>query len=251
MNQTSKLQLELLPGELRITGDASGGTGPLSLQVPRWSAGQRERVLRRLAEYPWRLYALMNGVPGGELDGVPVLPTAEELQAYNPQTAEAERQLPLALLGEALHQEPLRLFALRGMDKEELLNGVFALWAEETQAEGAGADKAAPGGALAQELARLERKGSAVPTGEWLAEAAAEGSLHQPGAQFHALAERPFPASPEVSPPAEDWAALLPRTPRSGEGLALIMRRAAEAAQRRAAEAALSAQPAERPGGRG
>ncbi|WP_151735726.1 hypothetical protein [Paenibacillus tengchongensis] len=250
MNQTSKQQPQLLPGELRITGGASGEAA-LTLQVPRWNAGQRESVLRRLADHPWQLYVLLNGGPGAELDGVPLLPTAEELQAHNPQSAEAELQQPLTLLSEALEEEPLRLFGLRGMDKEELQNGVFALWAEEAQDEAAGADRAAPGGALAQELLRLERKGSAVPTGEWLAEAAAEGSLHQPGAQFHALAARPFPASPEVAVPAEDWGALLPRTPRSGEGLALIMRRTAEAAQRRAAEAAPGAQPAERPGSRG
>lgn len=254
MMESAKLRLELLPGEgeLRVTGDASGGTERpvLSLRVPRWNAGERKAALRRLADHPWQLYTLLGGGPGAVPDGLPLMPTAEELLGFNPQTSETELQPLLALLGEALRQEPLRALALRGMGKEELLDGVFALWAEETQEEAA-PDKAAAGGQLAQELARLERKGSAVPTGEWLAEAAAEGSLHQPGAQFHELAARPFPAAPQVAEPAEDWGALLPRTPRAGEGLALIMRRVAEAAQRRAAEAAPAVEPAEGPGGRG
>ncbi|WP_410513296.1 hypothetical protein PaeBR_02200 [Paenibacillus sp. BR2-3] len=161
----------------------------------------RQEIVRRLALCPNEMYALLQG-------RIPLW--------------FAELELLLAL-------------KLTGLSKEELLEAVFACWAEaavENQA-GGGINPAA---GLASELARLERKGPAISSGEWLAEAAAEGSLHQPGTLFHEVGDRPFPDDPVVAVAAEDWQALLPQTPKVQEGLALVMRRVAETAARRARE---------------
>ncbi|OMF93281.1 hypothetical protein [Paenibacillus sp. FSL R7-0273] len=222
------------PGQEDSAGTSRSGVvteAALSWAVPTWSAAQKENVLRQLAGQPGELYSLLQGKRTGSMAELQLIPPQLEQAASGSGTGAG---LP-EWIKQQLQEEPLLAFRLRGMSKEELLGGVFALWAGEEyppQEEGG----AAPAGMLAAELAKLERKGPAVTTGEWLAEAAAEGSLHQPGPLFHELAARPFPAFPAVAPPAENWRELLPNTPRSSEGLALIMRKAAESALRRASE---------------
>ncbi|CAM4511091.1 hypothetical protein [Paenibacillus typhae] len=228
--------LEILPGQGTVQEDGAVSSSAItasaySWAVPQWDPAQKDKVLRQLAGQPGELYDLLQGKSTGSMAELQLLPPGLERADSGTETAAA---LPEWARMQLL-EEPLLGFRLRGMSKEELLEGVFALWAEEEyirEDEGS----AAPASMLAAELARLERKGPAVTTGGWLAEAAAEGSLHQPGPLFHELASRPFPASPAVARPDEDWLGLLPNTPRAGEGLALIMRKAAESARRRASE---------------
>lgn len=256
MSELLELRLEIEPGVVKATGTqlsakTSGGqtkrkaaaaaaaqgqapTTVLSLEIPRWSDEVKQEVLIRLAEHPGELYGLLQGNLSGGLAAMKLLPGDEELALAGQKLSGPEQMALLGLVKKQLEEEPLLAFELRGLDKETLLAGVFALWAEE-EAEDSEDARPAPSGLLAAELARLERKGPAVPTGEWLAEAAAEGSLHQPGPMFHEIAARPFPASPAVAKPTENWGTLLDKTPRAGEGLVLIMQRVAEAAARRAA----------------
>ncbi|KWX86926.1 hypothetical protein AMQ83_16175 [Paenibacillus riograndensis] len=221
-----------------VTADVAQEAAPsvLTLEVSPWPAARKQAILLELAARPGELYELLQGQLSARLAGLGLLPDGAELAsaAYEPGSGVAERAELQKLLKQRLAEEPLLALSLRGLDKEELLAGVFGLWAGPGSAE---EDEAKPdaSGALAAELARLERKGPAVSSGAWLAEAAAEGSLHQPGPLFHETAARPFPVSPVVAEPAEDWASLLPQTPKVAEGLALIMREVAEAAARRAA----------------
>ncbi|MHA6534424.1 hypothetical protein [Paenibacillus sp. BAC0078] len=255
MSGPLKLWLEILPGRLRAKGLQGAGRPAemqarqtagaaardseaayvLTLEAPLWPAERKNKVLQELAAHPGELYGLLQGRLPDRLSGLGLLPAAAELEAavYEQGEGTATRAELQELIKQQLSEEPLLALSLRGLDKEELLAGVFGLWAEEEVLE-AGTGKPASG-ALAAELARLERKGPAVSAGEWLAEAAAEGSLHQPGPLFHEIAARPFPVSPVVAEPAENWPALLPQTPGATEGLTLIMRRVAEAAARRAA----------------
>ncbi|WP_019913849.1 hypothetical protein [Paenibacillus sp. HW567] len=255
MSGPLELRLEIVPGRLRATELQGAGQAAvmqtkqtagvaardreaayaLTLEVPLWPAERKNKVLRELAAHPGELYELLQGRLNDRLAGLGVLPAAAELETavYEQGEGTATRAELQELIKQQLSEEPLLALSLRGLDKEELLAGVFGLWAEEEAPE-AGAGRPA-GGALAAELARLERKGPAVSSGEWLAEAAAEGSLHQPGPLFHEIAARPFPVSPVIAEPAENWPALLPQTPGATEGLTLIMRRVAEAAARRAA----------------
>lgn len=248
------LRLEILPGRLRADGiqgvrQAKGIQGKqtagaaaqergaayvLTLEVPLWTAERKNKVLRELAAHPGELYELLQGELTDRLAGLGLLPADSELEAaaYEQGEGTATRAELQELITKQLSGAPLLALSLRGLGKEELLAGVFGLWAEEiSEAE----EGQRASGALAAELARLERKGPAVSSGEWLAEAAAEGSLHQPGPLFHEIAARPFPVSPVVAEPTEDWPALLPKTPGAAEGLKLIMQRVAEAAARRAA----------------
>lgn len=256
MSELLELRLEIEPGVVKATGTqlsakapgvktkrnaaaaaAAQGQAPttvLSLEIPRWSDEVKQEVLVRLAEHPGELYSLLQGNLSGGLAAMKLLPGDEELALAGQKLSGPEQMALLGLVKKQLEEEPLLAFELRGLAKETLLAGVFALWAEE-EAEDSEDAGPAPSGLLAAELARLERKGPAVPTGEWLAEAAAEGSLHQPGPMFHEIAARPFPASPVVAKPTENWGTLLDKTPRAGEGLVLIMQRVAEAAARRAA----------------
>ncbi|UQZ34651.1 hypothetical protein C2I18_14630 [Paenibacillus sp. PK3_47] len=242
MDGQLKLKLEILPGAVKVTGEAGKAAadqkrpaGPVqTLQAPCWTDEQKREVLHYIAEHPGELYELLQGRLSGGLAGYKVLPADEEWTVSGADhEAPDSGRLPEKIRRQ-LAEEPLLGFALRGLDKEELLSGVFALWAEEENDPGEEV-KQPPAGTLAAELARLERKGPAVSTGEWLAEAAAEGSLHQPGPLFHEIAARPFPASPVIDTPPERWSDLLHATPRAEEGLVLIMRRVAEAAARKAA----------------
>lgn len=206
------------------------------LRIPQWTSTRKNEVLQQLAAHPGELYDLLQGSLNGGLASLELLPADDELRlaADEQGTGLLPAEELLERIRQQLTQEPLLAFALRGLSKEELLSGVFTLWADQENERSAEEDAPAAV-SLASELARLERKGPAVTSGEWLAEAAAEGSLHQPGPLFHEISSRPFPAMPEVMEPEEDWSALLPQTPKAREGLALLMRRVSEAAAKRAA----------------
>ncbi|MBT2289617.1 hypothetical protein J7E73_10820 [Paenibacillus albidus] len=254
MIETLELRLEAAPGLLSAAWVPLSGTAGkpeaglnnrgisaefrLSLEVPVWRAARREEILQQIAHHPNELFALLEGrLTGGcaKLDPDLFPPEDVLMQAIVSQAESVDAKKVLELIRNQLAQKPLLAFTLKGLSKEDLLEGVFAQWAEGEQ--GAARDEAAAplsAGSLAAELTRLERKGPAVSTGEWLAEAVAEGSLHQPGPLFHEIEARPFPASQPVAAPAEDWGALLPKTPKAQEGVALIMNRVAEAAARKA-----------------
>lgn len=225
MSERIEMQIEAAPGR------------SLSLKVPVWSAARRQEIVQRLAVNPGELFALLQGRLTGRLAELELMLTDSELEQA---LLENQGTEALKLLKERLAEEPMLALTLRGFTKSELLDGVFALWTNDVLAndELETDDEAAPVDDLATELARLERKGPAISSGEWLAEAAAEGSLHQPGPQFHEIAVRPFPTSPVVAEVTEDWEKLLPQTPKAVEGLTLIMNRVAEAAARRASRTA-------------
>lgn len=258
MSELLEMQLEVKPGLVkaawtpqpgkvaggsRSKGEMKGGVStvlpgqrsdrPLSLEVPVWQADRRKEILRRLALSPGEVYALLQGRLTGGLAELDLLPTDAELErASFDGEAVGDKAEILKRIKERLADEPLLALSLRGFAKGELLDGIFALWAED---DGPATDETeASVSELAKELARLERKGPAISSGEWLAEAAAEGSLHQPGPMFHEIAPRPFPSPPVIAEVTEDWGTLLPQTPKALEGLSLIMRRVAEAAARRA-----------------
>jgi len=235
MSGNIELRLEAIPGELKASWVRQPGTTKeLSLKVPLWSPATRQEMIRRLSLCPNELYALLKGRAPQWFADFEILPDTMEqvLTSY-----EEDSGLPAATLlnrlREGLEEQPLRALKLRGLAQEELLDSVLKGWAEASAHAEPESGKN-PGAVLAAELAKLERKGPAISSGEWLAEAAAEGSLHQPGTSFHEVVDRPFPAKPVVAEAVEDWQALLPQTPKVQEGLTIVMRRVAEAAARRA-----------------
>lgn len=259
MSERLEMRLEVVPGLVKaawtvLPGKVTGGsrskgesnTGapaqeqqanrPLSLKVPVWHASRRKEILRSLALSPGEVFALLQGRLTGELAELELLPTDRELEQALFEGEEVEHKAEtLRFIKERLAEEPLLALSLRGFTKGELLDGIFALWAEgDISSDEAETEEEVSVSDLSTELARLERKGPAISSGEWLAEAAAEGSLHQPGPQFHEIAARPFPSPVVVAEVTEDWGTLLPQTPKAIEGLTLIMQRVAEASARRA-----------------
>lgn len=119
-----------------------------------------------------------------------------------------------------LAAEPLLQLAHAGLPREALLAGVLGSWAAELAHDPSGAGRAAETAGRPQ--ARAGEGGAAV--GEWIAEAAADGAMHQPGPGFGAVQVRL--AQPGKPPALPELTALLPGVP-AAAGLDLIRERVA------------------------
>ncbi|MDQ0196313.1 hypothetical protein [Paenibacillus wynnii] len=236
MNGSLELQLEAVPGVLKAAQIVlPGSPSELSIKVPLWSPSTRKELVRRLALCPNEMYALLQGRAPHWFNGLEILPAnLEQTSDADVEDVGMKNDDMLKQIEKSLSDQPLLALKLRGFPKEELLEAVFAFWAETAADAERTNNGINPTAVLTAELARLERKGPAISSGEWLAEAAAEGSLHQPGTLFHEVGDRPFPKNPVVATVTEDWQNLLPQTPRVQDGLALVMRRVSEAAAGRA-----------------
>lgn len=201
------------------------------------SEAEREAVLAQLRKRPLALYALLRGGPApAELAGL--LPqhapseaehgtaAGSSLSAGGAATctcgrpgcthaAAAERAVAARFAA-----EPLLQLAHAGLPREALLAGVLGSWAEELAHDPSGPGRAAETAGRPQ--ARGGEGGAAV--GEWIAEAAADGAMHQPGPGFGAVKVRL--AQPGKPPATPELAALLPGVPVTA-GLALIRERVA------------------------
>ncbi|RRJ63734.1 hypothetical protein EHV15_12940 [Paenibacillus oralis] len=132
----------------------------------------------------------------------------------------------------------LRLEAL-GWTPEALAGAVWAAWA-------AAAPLPDPEAALRQAAGPREGErrasgpgGGGAALAEWLAEAAEQGRLHEPGPEFHDIGVelgRPDAAGePPGGPDPAPWAALLPGVPGAAQGLALVAAQVRQRAERLAA----------------
>lgn len=237
MNGRMELQLEAVSGVLSATRVSPAGRIAVWSQVfPLWSALARQEIVRRLASEPAEMYELLQGRPPLWFVELEPLPVDMERNLHQTMGEDSVKKEVLWIeIQKGLAEQPLLLLKLRGFPKEELLQEVFASWGQSVDLSGDGLSART---GLAAELARLERKGPTLSTSEWLAAAAAEGSLHQPGPMFHDVEERVFPVEPVVAAATENWQALLPQTPKVQEGLSLIMHKVAKAAALKAQKAA-------------
>ncbi|MDO7906668.1 hypothetical protein Q5741_09565 [Paenibacillus sp. JX-17] len=210
-----------------VVRSADGTAVRLAGTGARLGDAARAQLLARLQARPIELYRLLQGEPA---------PAVAALLPPLPDDAAAEdgSEPPRALaeaVREALTAEPLLRLALAGLPRAELLAGVFGSWAEELAAQGA--PRRAP---AAEPAVRGEARGAAGAVGDWIAEAAAAGTLHQPGPGFSSVEVR-LPQELQPQEPPAGLAALLPGQPRAAEGLALVRARTAEAARTLAAGA--------------
>ncbi|WP_143021576.1 hypothetical protein [Paenibacillus sp. OK060] len=204
--------------------------------LQQFSEAEREAVLAQLRKRPLALYALLRGGPApAELAGLlPAAPSEAELgtaaggslsaggtaactcgRPRCAHAAAAERAVAARFAA-----EPLLQLAHAGLPREVLLAGVLGSWAEELAHDPSGPGRAAETAGRPQ--ARGGEGGAAV--GEWIAEAAADGAMHQPGPGFGAVKVRL--AQPGKPPATPELAALLPGVPATA-GLALIRERVA------------------------
>lgn len=201
---------------------ADSGDGPFTVTVVQahLDAGARAALLAELRRRPQALYALLRGGPApAELAGL--LPAAPEAGACTCGRAGcAHAAAAVRAAAARCAAEPLQQLAQAGLPREALLAGVFGSWAEALADDPNGASRAAETAGRPQ--ARGGEGGAAV--GEWIAEAAADGALHQPGPGFGAVqVQLAEPGKPPALPQLE---ALLPGKP-AAAGLALIRERVA------------------------
>lgn len=217
--------------EVDQTGTAAPGVFTVTGKLPQLSEAEREAVLAQLRKRPLALYALLRGGPAPEeLAGLlPAAGGAPGGAALGAAPAEActcgrDRCAHAAAAEHAvaarLAAEPLLQLAHAGLPREALLAGVLGSWAEELAHDPSGAGRAAETAGRPQ--ARAGEGGAAV--GEWIAEAAADGAMHQPGPGFGAVEVRL--AQPGQPPALPELTALLPGVP-AAAGLDLIRERVA------------------------
>ncbi|MGG4219045.1 phosphoribosylglycinamide synthetase [Paenibacillus jamilae] len=192
-------------------------TGP----VPVLNLEQREAWLEQLKAEPLDIYRFLQGEACLSLD---------EIVQFAAEAAVANRENGLGAIDDVkqalqagLKVESQLCPELIGMTREELLEYVFSAWAGELSH----VQRTSP---ALESTSRAEsgRSGSAAIS-EWIAESAAEGALHRPGAGFHAIEIR-LPQK-LASKKETDITSLLPGLPRAEEALKLIRERVAERAR--------------------
>lgn len=225
--QAEAVKLAVSAGEIR-------GTAPghpvyeVAIPVRPLSSAAKDDVKRRLGDEPLALYRLLQGHPVPELAAwLPSSAVPDEGAARCTCGAAAcgHAAAVLAAARPRLAAEPLQQLALLGLQREELLAGVFDAWARAVP-------QAAGGSAGAASLPKEKAPAGPSP-GEWLAEAAAEGRLHRPGPLLREVEVRLTPpAPPEQLGPEGDWAGLLPQVRGAAKALGLVVRRTADEAER-------------------
>lgn len=192
-------------------------TGPAPVLNPE----QRKAWLEQLKADPLDIYRFLQGENCLSLDEIVQL-AAETATSSTEDGVGVVDEVKKALQT-GLEGEPQTCLELIGMTREELLEYVFSAWAGElSHVQGTSP--------ALESTSRSEggRSGSAAIS-EWIAESAAEGALHRPGAGFHAIEIRlPQKLAPKKEADITD---LLPGLPRAEEALKLIRERVAERAR--------------------
>ncbi|MGR6541679.1 hypothetical protein [Paenibacillus tundrae] len=251
-SKPKKADIDSSTTEMRVAAsDASGkgvnhasageGVYTVTCALPQLSEAAREAILAELRERPLALYALLRSSAAQAQAPVPaelaaLLPTAVGFSQAAEPTAQATlgaaatcscgspgcAHVAAAVQAAAARYaaEPLLQLAHAGLPREALLAGVLGSWAEELALEPSGPGRAAETAGRPQ--ARGGEGGAAV--GEWIAEAAAEGAMHQPGPGFGAVQVQL--AQPGKPPATPELTALLPGVP-AVAGLTLIRERVA------------------------
>ncbi|MBO3283048.1 phosphoribosylglycinamide synthetase [Paenibacillus sp. SEL3] len=214
--------------ELDRNGLEGESTGVPSAHAVQWmgpapvlNPEQRKAWLEQLKADPLDIYRFLQGKTCLSLDEIVQL--AAETATSSMEDGVGVVDDVKKALQTGMESEPQTCLELIGMTREELLEYVFSAWAGElSHVQGTSP--------ALESTSRPEggRSGSAAIS-EWIAESAAEGALHRPGAGFHAI-EIHLPQ--KLVPKKEaDITALLPGLPRAEEALKLIRERVAERAR--------------------
>ncbi|MDP4098549.1 phosphoribosylglycinamide synthetase [Paenibacillus sp. P96] len=222
-----KLQISVGRWEAVVTPAAGPGNGSASAASPGYrvigtapllTAERKARLLAELGECPLELYKLLQG------QGTPLLDACDLSTAQAEACSCGAADCPhAAAAAQALAAAPLQRLQLAGLPREELLRGVFAAWPQEME-------EASSAAAMAGAGTRGSSRSGGAAIGEWIAEAAAEGTLHRPGPGFHAV-EVKLPQELVADSAAPDAAGLLPGLPRAAQAFELIRGKAAARAR--------------------
>ncbi|GAB6992085.1 hypothetical protein [Paenibacillus pini] len=209
---------------------------PCEAKVPSVKAEIEKRLELNLYE----LYALLQGettpwldrllpVDTGFIWGTPACSCNKDKHSSNSGIDAVCLHAEAVLLQaqQRLKEEPMLRLLLLGLSREILLASVFGGWAQLVPAHS--------GTPAAEEAARLEEKSKSGPSaGEWLAEAAEQGKLHEPGAAFNEVNIRLTPHAVTIKElPFDEWPAFLPELKTVEAVLRDIISRTAKRAEER------------------
>ncbi|MFB5762385.1 phosphoribosylglycinamide synthetase [Paenibacillus medicaginis] len=222
-----QVKLQISAGHWEAEVMPAGGNGPDSAAsaacrvagtASLLTAERKEELLAELRDCPLELYKLLQGEDSPLLAAHGLPPVKAETCSCGDAACRHA-----AAVAQTLAASPLQRLELAGLPREELLRGVFAAWPQEP--EGA-SSAAATAGAGARSTS--SRGGAAI--NEWIAGAAAEGTLHRPGPGFHSF-EVKLPQELGAGGGGPDAAKLLPGLPRAAQALELIREKAAARAR--------------------
>jgi len=227
-----RVKLQVTDGQWIAESDGNGlegeSTGVPSTHAVQWTGPapvlnpeQRKAWLEQLKADPLDIYRFLQGKTCLSLDEIVQLAAEAATSSMEDGVGVVDDMKKALQTG--LESEPQTCLELIGMTREELLEYVFSAWAGElSHVQGTSP--------ALESTSRPEggRSGSAAIS-EWIAESAAEGALHRPGAGFHAIEIR---LPQKLVPKKEtDITSLLPGLPRAEEALKLIRERVAERAR--------------------
>lgn len=233
MTDIAEVVLDARPGLLKGTiakaQDETEGdsTHEVNISTALCSPLIREEILAELQHSPNDLYDLIKGITPPWLNGT--LPSiADTLMKDTTCTCgvtNCEEGLFIREYAEQqLLTDPIMRLCLMGLPRQELLSSVFGAWSSLTFQD---AKETA-----AVEASLTEEKGKSGPSpGEWLAEAAEQGRMHEPGPLFRdvTLNLNP-PEDSELHP--DDWNSVLPGSPGVQKALRMIMKKTSDIAEK-------------------
>ncbi|MDR0269217.1 hypothetical protein [Paenibacillus sp.] len=209
-------ELSIVPGRIHATAAQNMKTNGVTpkkeasweVDIPfsQWTAEERADICEKLAEHPYEVYALLKGqTPPWLTQAFHSRRWSEFGQAACSCGLDGCLHIPsvMAEADQRIQSDPLLGLALMGLMRERLLNAVFQDWAGKVP-EAAESESG-------EDLSKLEEKGKVGPSsGEWLAEAAEQGKLHEPGAAYNEVTIQ-LKDIPDGEVVIDDWTELLPK----------------------------------------
>ncbi|WP_438347814.1 hypothetical protein ACP8HI_19405 [Paenibacillus sp. FA6] len=234
MTDVAKILLDARPGILIGTFAKSDDEQPednnheVRISVEVCAPQIQEGILLELRENAHDLYRLLSGETPLWLHDL--LPSSTNLMLGEATCHCGDSTCPSLLsvreyASQQLAADPMMRLTLMGLPRKELLLSIFGTWSASTTSQ--------TKEIAIVEASLIEEKEKIGPTpGDWLAEAAEQGRLHEPGPLFRDV-------TIHLSPPedselhADDWTPLLQGVPGVQKALRMILKKTADTAEKR------------------
>ncbi|MEC0091535.1 hypothetical protein [Paenibacillus macquariensis] len=235
MTEMAEVILDVRPGLLigtvnRSLDELSGmKKHEVNIPVEVCSPLIQQEILIELQNAAHDLYLLLKGETPMWL--VDLLPSSTDIMMMNEATCHCgnpncEEMITVRKYAEQqLSADPVMRLTLMGLPRKELLSGVFGVWSAAIipkAKEFAGV-----------EASLIEEKGKSGPSpGEWLAEAAEQGRLHEPGPLFREVTLKLTPPE-DGENQLDDWTPLLKGSLGVQKALKMIMKKTSDISEKR------------------
>ncbi|OAB45420.1 hypothetical protein [Paenibacillus glacialis] len=188
----------------------------------------KEEILLELKNSPHDLYLLLKGTTPQWLNDL--MPSSKEILMEEATCSCGNSNCQEILVvreyaGQQLSIDPVMQLTLMGLPRKELMSGVFGVWSASIN------PKAKEFAGV--EASLMEEKGKSGPSpGEWLAEAAEQGRLHEPGPLFREVTLNLKPPE-DGENQLDDWTPLLKGSLGVQKALKMIMKKTSDIAEKR------------------